>query len=111
MRTDLFGVAQRQRMMEADEARHSGRTVLKRDCDGFDWGINIAMIISIVFGWLLLYLPLLIVVIVFWIREIARKNIYVKDVATGEKYYITKSDWKQYKKDRKSSNKQTRKLY
>ena len=107
---DEFGVFQRKQMMDAAEARNGNKLVLKRDGDKVDTILAISVLVTLFFGWILLYIPMVPLVPISLWRYYKSPKVYVKNIANGEKFYLARADWNQYKADRKASQKHTKSL-
>ncbi|MBC1419927.1 hypothetical protein [Listeria fleischmannii] len=106
MSFDEIGALQRIQQMEQQAAIHSKQLRLKRTSDKFDiWMIALFFILLVpTFGISTIF------AIIGSIRYFWGKKIYVKDIATHDKYYVSRDDWKGYKAKQKSKNSETRKL-
>ncbi len=106
MAFDELAALQRAKQMEQQAAINGGRLTLKRISDKID--------IILMVGFFILLIPTygvsFLLVLFFWWRYFFGKKIYVKNIATYEKFYISRTDWKKYKKVRRESNTETRKL-
>lgn len=107
---DEFGVFQRKQMMDAAEARNGGKVVLKREGDKVDTILSIALLVTLFFGWIVLYVPMIPLVPISLWRYYKSKMVYVKNIANGNKFYLSRKDWIQYKADRKVDQSHTKTL-
>ncbi|EEM07626.1 hypothetical protein bmyco0003_57090 [Bacillus pseudomycoides] len=107
MSYDTVGSLQRMQQLEQAQAASGKRLVLKPIYSTLDtWLIVIAVI---------LFIPtftfsLVAFLIYYYTKAFFIRTQLVKNVATGEKFYVDKQDFKQYKKDFKSKEKQVRKI-
>ncbi|WP_439741198.1 hypothetical protein [Bacillus pseudomycoides] len=107
MSYDTVGSLQRMQQLEQAQAAAGERLVLKRANTTLDtWLAVIAVILFIpTFTFSLVAL-----LIYYFTKEFFAKTCLVKNIATGEKFYVDKQEFKQYKKDFKSKEKQVRKI-
>lgn len=88
------------KMKKQQDAIQSGNLTLKKALSFADlFFLGLAAVGIATFY---LIVPILLVFIGltgFGLYRLLRKNIYVENVATGEKFYLTKNDWKKYKAD------------
>ncbi|WP_342046006.1 hypothetical protein [Bacillus sp. OTU530] len=103
MSFDIIGMQQ----IQQAETATGKRLVLKRQFSRLDIGLAVAAI--------LLFLPTL--TISFWlffiylaIKEGVAKTYLVKNVVTGEKFRVTKQEFKQYKKQQKNKEKEVKSI-
>jgi hypothetical protein len=107
MSYDSIASLQRVQQLQQAEAAAGNRLVLKRLNTRFDIVLIIVLIIlaiptfTITFWLLFIYLLL---------KEIIIKTYLVKNVATGEKFMVSKSEYKQYKKELKNKEKEVRNI-
>lgn len=106
MSFDEIGALQRIQQMEQQAAIHSKQLRLKRTFDKIDIWMMILFFVLLPFTFGISAIFYIIVVI----RYFFGKKVYVKDIATHDKYYVSRDDWKEYKAKQKSKNNETRKL-
>ncbi|MCR6794672.1 hypothetical protein [Bacillus paranthracis] len=107
MSYDTVASLQRIQQLEQAQAASGKRLVLKRVTPKVD-----IIILVITF---LLTIPTLTLSIWIWatyfsIKEFMMKTYLVKNVATGEQFYVEKQDFKQYKRNFKKKEKQVRRI-
>ncbi|MGF9993179.1 hypothetical protein ACU80C_19745 [Bacillus mycoides] len=107
MSYDTIASLQRMEQLEQAQAAPGKRLVLKRVTPKVD-----IVILVITF---LLAVPTLTLSIWIWatyfsIKEFTLKTYLVKNVATGEQFYVEKQDFKQYKRSLKNKGKQVRRI-
>ncbi|EUJ59491.1 hypothetical protein [Listeria fleischmannii] len=107
MAFDEIAALQRMQQMEQQAAINGKKLVLKRELDKLDIWLLVLFFILLIptFG-------LASIIICFWatFRYYYSKKVYVKDIATYDKFYINRDDWKKYKQAVKTNNSQTKKL-
>lgn len=103
MKFDSLAAVQRARQMKQAEAQASENLKLKREISKKDnyilWGSIILTPFTIGLSWLFGFVYLL-------YSFFSAKKVFVKNIATGEKFFISKDDWRNYKliqKDNKNS--------
>ncbi|MDZ5606346.1 hypothetical protein U2I54_04305 [Bacillus pseudomycoides] len=107
MSYDTVASLQRMQQLEQAQAAAGKRLVLKPIYSTLDtWLIVIAVI---------LFIPtftfsLVAFLVYYYTKFFFIKTRLVKNVATGEKFYVDKQEFKQYKKDFKKKEKQVRKI-
>ncbi|ASN69144.1 hypothetical protein 7F23_31 [uncultured Caudovirales phage] len=107
MSFDTIASLQRMEQMQQAEAASGNRLVLRQSNSKLDitiLTIGIVLIIptATITFWLM--------AIYFAIKNSFTKTILVKNVATGEKFRVTKTDFKQYKKDMKNKEREVRSI-
>ncbi|WP_018664632.1 HIRAN domain-containing protein [Heyndrickxia acidiproducens] len=107
MSFDTIASLQRMQQMQQAQAAAGKRLVLRRLNSGLDIGLTVAAI--------LLFLPtftlsLWLLLIYLAIKESVIKTCLVKNVATGEKFKVMKSEFKQYKRMVKNKEKEVRNI-
>ncbi|MEE8670420.1 MAG: HIRAN domain-containing protein [Heyndrickxia coagulans] len=107
MSFDTIASLQRMQQMQQAEAAAGKRLVLRRLNSRLDIGLTVAAI--------LLFLPtftlsLWLLLVYLAIKEAVTKTCLVKNVATGEKFKVMKSEFKQYKKMVKNKEKEVRNI-
>ncbi|EAC2258069.1 hypothetical protein G6R42_000771 [Listeria monocytogenes] len=106
MAFDSLAALQRMRQMEQQAAINGKKIVLKRMNDKLDIWLFVL--------WFVLLIPTLgisfVLLFVYLFRYFFSKEIYVQDIATYDKFYITRDDWTKYKVNKKMNKKETRKL-
>lgn len=107
MSYDTVASLQRMQQLEQAQAAAGKRLVLKRVNTTLDtWLAVIAVILFIpTFTFSLVAL-----VIYYFTKEFFMKTCLVKNVANGEKFYVDKQDFKQYKRNFKKKEKQVKKI-
>ncbi|HFU7087223.1 TPA: hypothetical protein ACGN8S_002258 [Bacillus cereus] len=107
MSYDTIASLQRMQQLEQAQAATGKRLILKR----VDSNMERALIIV---GFLLMIptlgISLFLVGIYALITMFVKKTYLVQNVATGEKFYVDKEDFKQYKRNFKKKEKQVKKI-
>ncbi|MEN1934957.1 hypothetical protein AAIE21_04930 [Paenibacillus sp. 102] len=107
MSYDTVASLQRMEQLAQAEAVAGERLVLKPIYSTLDtWLMVIAFILFIP----TLTFSLVAFLVYYYTKAIFTKTQLVKNVATGEKFYVDKQEFKQYKKDFKAKEKQVRKI-
>ncbi|WP_026591427.1 hypothetical protein [Bacillus sp. UNC437CL72CviS29] len=107
MSYDTVASLQRMQQLEQAQAATGKRLVLKRVNTHLDMWLGIIAFILLIPT---IGLSLGLYGFYFLIKEAVTKNCLVQNVATGEKFMVTKQEFKQYKKDFKKKEKQVRKI-
>lgn len=107
MSFDTIASLQRMQQMQQAEAAAGKRLVLRRLNSGVDIGLTIAAFLLILPTFTL---SLWLLLIYLTIKEACTKTCLVKNVATGEKFSVMKSEFKQYKRMVKSKEKEVRSI-
>lgn len=107
MSYDTVASLQRMQQLEQAQAAAGKRLVLKPIYSSVD-------VVLIVFA-VILFIPtftfsLVAFLVYYYTKFFFMKTRLVKNVATGEKFYVDKQEFKQYKKDFKKKEKQVRKI-
>ncbi len=107
MNYDTVASLQRMQQLEQAQAAAGKRLILKPIYSSVDVALLIVAVI--------LFIPtftfsLLAFLVYYYTKFFFMKTRLVKNVATGEKFYVYKEDFKQYKKDFKKKEKQIRKI-
>ncbi|MFJ8415947.1 hypothetical protein [Bacillus paramycoides] len=105
MSYDTVASLQRMQRLQHSEAAFGKRLVLKRVTPKVD-----IVILVITFSLAVPTLSLWIWATYFSIKEFMLKTYLVKNVATGERFYVEKQDFKQYKRNFKKKEKQVRRI-
>lgn len=108
MAFDELGALQRMRQLKQQQASNGKKISLERKMDKIDALIIISMFILIVPTW---GIATFFLICFFLWRYQFGKKVYVADIATGEKFYVTRMDWKKYKKDKQKAKKQVRSIH
>lgn len=104
MSFDEFGAYQRYEQKKQLQAMHSGKIVLKAKSDKFS-------MLSLIIGFIL-FIPtfsisMFLSVIATYFHT-KKSGVYVENIATGERFYLSKEDWKKYRKKSKENNSKTK---
>lgn len=103
---DSLAALQRMRQMEQQAAINGNKLILKRMNDKIDIWLFVL--------WIVLLIPTLgisfILLFIYLFKYFFGKKVYVQDISTYDKFYITKADWKKYRTNNKKKNVETRKL-
>lgn len=107
MSYDTVASLQRMQQLEQFQATAGKRLILKPIYSSVD----VALIVFAV----ILFIPtftfsLVTFLVYYYTKFFFMKTRLVKNVATGEKFYVDKEEFKQYKKDFKKKEKQVRKI-
>ncbi|PFL13998.1 hypothetical protein COJ07_29200 [Bacillus cereus] len=107
MSYDTIASLQRMEQLEQAQAAAGKRLVLKPIYSSVDVALIIVAVI--------LFIPtftfsLVAFLVYYYTKFFFMKTRLVKNVATGEKFYVDKEDFKQYKKDFKKKEKQVRRI-
>ncbi|WJE51101.1 hypothetical protein QRE66_17520 [Bacillus cereus] len=107
MSYDTVGSLQRMEQLAQAEAAAGKRLVLKPIYSSLDTALMVVAVI--------LFIPtftfsLVAFLIYYYTKAIFMNTHLVKNVATGEKFYVDKQEFKQYKKDFKAKEKQVRRI-
>lgn len=107
MSYDTVASLQRMQQLEQAQATAGKRLVLKRVTPKLD---IIILVITFLLAVPTLTLSIWIWATYFSIKEFTMKTYLVKNVATGEQFYVEKQDFKQYKRSLKNKEKQVRRI-
>lgn len=107
MSYDTVASLQRMQQLQKSEAAAGKRLILKPIYSSVDAALIIVAVI--------LFIPtftfsLVAFLVYYYTKFFFMKIRLVKNVATGEKFYVDKEDFKQYKKNFKKKEKQVRKI-
>lgn len=103
---DSFAALQRDAQLKQAQAANNSNVVLVRVVDklsGWLYGIGLVLLVPTLFISSILMIAGL-------ATMYARDKVYVKDVASGEKFWLSKEDWNKYKANKKNRNKNVRSL-
>ncbi|MCZ6942362.1 hypothetical protein EJ131_17840 [Bacillus mycoides] len=103
MSYDTIASLQRMQQLQQSEAAAGKKIVLQRTPTVLDAGLFFAAFILVI-------PTLTISVILVTIYYLTRKTYLVKNVATGERFRVDRTDFKQYKKEFKAKEKEVRKI-
>ena len=107
MSYDTIASLQRMQQLQQAEAAAGDKLLLKREDTTAERVITISARVLIPFT---LGISLVIFAIWFLIKELTVKTYLVKNIATGEKFRVDRKDFKQYKKDCKTKEKEVKKI-
>ena len=106
MSYDTVASLQRMQQLEQAQAAAGKRLVLQR----VHTTDNLLAVLAIILVIPTFSLSLVLFCIYYIVKSLVTKTYLVKNVATGEKFYVDKEDFKQYKKNFKRKEKQVRKI-
>lgn len=101
---DELGALQRAKQMEQAQAISSEKLVLKKWSSTKE---NIILTVTCVLIPFTFAFSSIVGLIVLFYYQFFAKKVYVKDIATGDKFFISRDHWKQYKRHHKDNQKRT----
>lgn len=106
MSYDTVASLQRMQQLEQAQAASGKRLVLQR----VHTTDNLLAVLAIILVIPTFSLSLVLFCIYYIVKSLVTKTYLVKNVATGEKFYVDKEDFKQYKRNFKKKEKQVKKI-
>ena len=110
MSNDVFAGMQRSEQALREQAKNSGKLTLRKSYDKTDKIQFGLLFVFALLSWILLYIPLIVLIVMMIKRRTTSENVYVVNIVTGEKFYITRTEWKEYKAGKKTDSQQVKSI-